>query len=58
MPLMLPADFWEMWWNPFARDASASDNSNMTETTKQRILGDNRHLTEYMHPLWTSGGEY
>ena len=24
LPLMLLAEFWEMWWNPFARDADAS----------------------------------
>jgi hypothetical protein len=46
IPLMLLAEFWEMWWNPLARDAYASENSKMTETTRQRMLENNRHLVK------------
>ena len=46
IPLMLLAEFWEMWWNPFARDAYTSENSEMSETTRQLLLEDNRHLVK------------
>jgi hypothetical protein len=44
VPLMLLAESWEMWWNPFARDAYARENSKMSESTKQKLLEDNRRI--------------
>lgn len=44
IPLMLLAEFWEMWWNPFARAAYASENSKMSETKRQRLLDSNRRV--------------
>jgi hypothetical protein len=44
LPLMLLAEFWEMWWNPFARDAYASEDSKISEKTRQRLLEDNRRV--------------
>ena len=46
IPLMLLAESWEMWWNPFARDASASDDSKMSDTARQRLLEDNRRVVK------------
>lgn len=37
------AEFWGMWWNPFARDAYAQ-SSKMSETKMQGLLDDNRRI--------------
>jgi hypothetical protein len=44
IPLMLLAVSWEMWWNPFARDAYASEDNKVTESTRQSLLEDNRRV--------------
>jgi hypothetical protein len=31
IPLMLLAESWEMWWNPFARDTSSSDDRRVVK---------------------------
>jgi hypothetical protein len=43
---MLLAESWEMWWNPFARDAYASEDSKMSENIRQRLLEDNRRVVK------------
>jgi hypothetical protein len=45
LPMILFAEFWEMWWNPFARDAFAED-SKMSETSRQRLLEGNRRVVK------------
>jgi membrane protein YdbS with pleckstrin-like domain len=42
--LMLLAEFWEMWWNLFARNAYASEDSKMWEGTRQSLLEDSKRV--------------
>jgi len=44
LPLMLLAEFWEMWWNPSARDAYASENGKMSANTRRALLEGNRRV--------------
>jgi hypothetical protein len=46
LPLMLLAESWEMWWNPFARDAFAEKNSRMSDEAKLRRLEGNRRVVK------------
>jgi hypothetical protein len=46
VPLMLLAEFWEMWWNPFARDAYASQSSKMSDDARQSLLKGNRRVVQ------------
>lgn len=46
VPLMLLAEFWEMWWHPFARDAYASQSSKMPDDARQSLLKGNRRVVE------------
>jgi len=46
VPLMLLAEFWEMWWNPFARDANASTSDKLSEDAKQGLLSGNRRAVK------------
>lgn len=45
LPMMLLAEFWEMWWNPFARNAFA-ENSKMSEISSQDLLEGNRRVVK------------
>ena len=46
VPLMLLAEFWEMWWNPFARDAYASQTSALSKKARQSLLEGNRRAVK------------
>lgn len=46
IPLMLLAEFWEMWWNPSARDAYASRSCKVPENVRQGLLEGNRRVVK------------
>jgi hypothetical protein len=46
VPLVLLAEFWEMWWNPFARDAHSSQSSRTSDNARQCLLKGNRRVVQ------------
>jgi hypothetical protein len=46
VPLMLLAEFREMWWNPFAKNAYPSQSCKMSENRRQRMLEGNRRVVK------------
>ena len=43
---MLLTEFWEMWWNPFARNAYTSRSCGVPETARQDLLEGNRRAVK------------
>ena len=46
LPLMLLAEFCEMWWNPFAGDAYASGSCSVPENVRLGLLEGNRRVVK------------